>query len=318
VIRWSDPRRDVDLPAPLHDHAVEREPIEAGASTANLQRLVLPDGRKLVVKHVDPSSDWMMQATHDTGRAAELWVDGVMDRLPPVIDPALVRIEDGWWLYMEEVQFHPAGTRFSRADVWRLLDALSRMHETYWEEDIPGLCSLHDLLLLTAPRTVSQYDNAFASFVHRGWETFAEVVPRELGAAVFALLEDPTPLVRELESHGTTLVHSDPHFGNAVLLPDRLVLVDWTLASRAPPAIDFVWFLDQSSRLIDATMEEIVDDFLRAERGRVREQMLDAACLAELVVAGWQVRHWIDRPERPVHEARLGHFVERARRALSA
>jgi hypothetical protein len=316
MIRWSHSERDVDLPAPLREHAVACEPIAAGASTALLERLVLPGGRRLVCKHVTADLDWMMRATHDTGRAAELWVSGAMDRLPKTIDPALVRIEDGWWLYMDEVQFHPAGTRFTRADVRRVLDALAAMHEEFWEEQVPGLCSLHDLLSLAAPRTVAQYEGWFADFVQAGWETFAEVAPRDVADAVLALLDDPTPLVRKLESHGTTLVHSDPHFGNAVLLPDRLVLIDWTLAAQAPPAIDFVWFLDQSSTLIDATVDDVVEDFLLAERGRVTEAMLDHACLAELVVAGWQVRHWVDREDRPVQEASLERFVARARRAI--
>jgi thiamine kinase-like enzyme len=182
---------------------------------------------------------------------------------------------------------------------------------------VPGLCKLHDLLMLTAPKTVAQYDNEFAAFVQGGWEVFADIVPRELADAVLALLDDPTPLVRELESQGTTLVHSDPHFGNAALMPDRLVLLDWTLAAQAPPAIDFVWFFDQSFKLLDATMEEVVDEFVRAERGRVRAEMLDHACLAELVISGWQVRHWIDRDDRPEREANLNQFVSRAVRASS-
>jgi hypothetical protein len=52
VIRWSHAERDSDLPAPLRDHAVSREPVAAGASTALLERLVLSDGRRLVSKHI--------------------------------------------------------------------------------------------------------------------------------------------------------------------------------------------------------------------------------------------------------------------------
>jgi hypothetical protein len=128
MIRWSHPQRDPDLSAPLRDHAVSHEPIQAGASTALLERLVLPDGRRLVSKHVTPELDWMMRATNDTGRAAELWVSGAMDRLPPVVDPALVRIEDGWYLYMDEVEFHRRGTRFSPDEISRVLGALAARH----------------------------------------------------------------------------------------------------------------------------------------------------------------------------------------------
>lgn len=322
MIRWSHPGRDVDLPAPLHEHALTHTPVRADASTAMLRRLELPDGRSVVAKHVAPELDWMMRATHDAGRAAELWVSGVMDRCPPTIDPALVRIEDdggdGWWLYMEEVAFPRRGTRFARTDVARLLDYLGSLHSTYRGEDVPGLCSLHDLLGLVAPRTIETVgeNTAFLHAVRRGWEIFAELAPADVVEAVFRLLEDPAPLVRALEEQGTTLVHADVHFGNAVLLDDRLVLLDWTLACAAPASVELVWFLDQSFGLLDATHDEVVAEFLRAEQGHVASEMLELASLAELLNAGWQCVHWIDDRDRAPHEANLDWFVTRARRAI--
>jgi hypothetical protein len=316
VIRWSHPERDSDLPAPLREHAVTREPIQAGASTAALERLVLPGGRRLISKHLTPELDWMMRATNDSGRAAELWVSGAMDRLPSAIDPALVRIEDGWYLYMEEVVFARRGTRFAPEQIERVLSALAEMHAVYWEEPPGGLCSLGDLLTLLAPERVAAADPGFSDFVRGGWELFREHVPPDLADAVFSLLADPSTLVAELEQHGMTLLHSDPHFGNAALLPDRLVLIDWSLAAAGPPAIDFVWFLDQSFAMLDASHDEAVELFLRAENGRVQDVMLDAACLAQLVNTGWQVRHWRDGDNAAAHQANLDWFASRALRAL--
>ena len=319
MIRWSHPDRDLSVAAPLRDHAVRREPIAAGASTAALERLTMPDGRVLIAKHVLPELDWMMRATHDTGRAARLWIDGTMRRCPREIDPALVRIEEaerGFLLYMEPVAFHPRGTRFSRGDAGRVLAALAALHAEFWDEDVPGLCTLHDLLALLAPRTIADYDRDFLAFVRGGWERFADLAPADIADVVFALLDDPTPLVRELTAGGTTLLHSDVHFGNAALEPDRLVLIDWTLASQGPPAIDFVWFLDQSSQLIDATHDELVADFVRCERGRASEEDVDRGCLSQLLLSGWQCRRWLDTPERAVQQANFDWFVARARRAL--
>lgn len=324
MIRWSHPARDVPLPAPLHAHAVERSPLTASASTAELERLVLPGGRTLVSKRFSPAVDWMMRMTHDSGRAAELWVDGVMDRCPPDVDPALVRIEDedgdAWRLYMDEVSFHPAGTRFSPADIRLLLQRLAALHETFWGERVDGLCSLHDLLSLLAPKTIeAAADNvAFLEAVRRGWEIFAELAPADVADVVLRLLDDPSPLVRELEAQGTTLIHSDVHFGNAVLLPDRLVLVDWALACQAPPTVELTWFLDQSFAFLDATHDEVVDAFVAAERGRVTPSMLDVACLGELLNAGWQCIHWVDRDPDGLHRASFDWFVARARRGTSA
>ena len=320
MIRWSQPQRDVDLPAPLVESAVRREHIAAGASTAMLERLELPDGRRLVAKHVTPDLDWMMRATNDRGRAALLWVGGTMERCPPQIDPALVRIEDdggeGWWLYMEEVQFHRRGTRFTREDARRFLSALAALHAEFWGEQVVELCTLSDLLRLLGPETLQQFDNDFLAFVRGGWERFREIAPPDVRDAVLALLDDPAPLVRDLERGGTTFLHADPHFGNAMLEPDRLVLIDWTLATQGPPAVDFVWFLDQSFQLIDATHDEIVDDFVRAEDGRVSQADVDLACLSELLSAGWQCRHWLESEEHEAQQASFDWFVARARRSL--
>jgi Phosphotransferase enzyme family len=320
VIAWSHPQRDLDLPAPLIEHAVAREHIAAGVSTAMLERLQMPDGRTLVAKHVTAELDWMMRATHDAGRAALLWVNGTMARCPTLIDPALVRIEDdggeGWRLYMQEIRFHPRGIRFAHGDAQRVLEALAALHEEFWDEQVPGLCTLDDLLTLLALKTLQDHDTAFLRLVRAGWTTFAELAPADVADAVFALLDDPSPLVRDLERGGTTLLHSDVHFGNAVLEPDRLVLVDWTLAAQGPPGVDFAWFLDQSFQLFDVSHDELVAEFLRAERGRVTDRDVDVACLSQLLSAGWQCREWIDAPNREQQQANLDWFVARARRAL--
>jgi hypothetical protein len=321
MIRWSHPQRDVALPAPLREQAVERESIQAGASTANLERLTLPDGARVVAKHVSARRDWMMRATGDTGRAAELWVGGAMRRCPATIDPALVRIEDdgegGWFLYMQEVPFHRRDVRFQADDVARLLGALADLHTAFWGDPPPGLCSLSDLFTILRPDRIVGADPAFAALVRGGWERFAEVAPVDVAEAVTALLAEPAPVVAALERHGTTLLHADVHFGNAVLLPDRLVLVDWTLASAGPPAVDFTWFLDQSCSYLDVDHDDAVELFLAAEGGRVDEDLLDIACVGQLLNSGWQVHEWLDaEAARPVQEQNFDWFVKHARRGL--
>ena len=41
------------------------------------------------------------------------------------------------------------------------------------------------------------------------WEAFAEAVDADVAEPVLALLDDPAPLVAELEARGTTLIHAD-------------------------------------------------------------------------------------------------------------
>ena len=325
MIRFSDVTRDVGWPEPLVDHAARREPIENGTSGAVLERLFLPDGRVLVAKYISPRLDWMMRLTRDRGRAAELWTSGTMQRCPPQIDAAIVRIEDdggdGWWIYMDDIAplFAPAGTRFSRAEALRLLEALGALHAEFWLEQVPGLAALEDLLALCSPATArANPESWFHEFVVLpGWEAFAEVAPSDVAEAVFALLDDPAPFAREVERGGTTLTHSDPHFGNAAIAPARIALIDWSLAAQTAPAVDFAWFVDQSQRLVDATHDELAEEFLRIEGDRASPELLDLALLAELGLAGWQVRDWVDARDRDARQAGFDWLVGRARRALA-
>ena len=323
MIRWSHPGLDSTLPAPLVEHAMSREPIDAGASSAMLERLRFADGRTLVAKRIDPALDWMMRATGDTGRAALLWVDGTMNRCPREIDAALVRIEDdgrdGFVLYMRDLRFHPRSVRFDTRDVDRILGALAALHAAFWDEEAPGLCTLADLLTLLSPHRLERIEvPAFREIVGRGWDVFGELAPPDVAAAVFALLADPAPLVERLDATGTTLLHADPHFGNAVLEGDRLVLIDWTLATQGPPAVDFSWFLDHSIHLIDASLDEVAEAFLRAERGRVTRQALDLGLFSELLSSGWECAQWEEDDDPAGRRATFEWLLAAARRALAA
>ena len=87
---------------------VRREPLAAadGRSGSLLERVVLAGGEALVVKHVRAGGDWIMRATHDRGRAAQLWSSGVLARVPEVIDHAVVGAEPvagGWVVVMRDV-----------------------------------------------------------------------------------------------------------------------------------------------------------------------------------------------------------------------
>ena len=63
---------------------VRREPLAVadGRSGSLLERVVLAGGEALVVKHVRDGGDWIMRASHDHGRAAELWSSGCWPGCP--------------------------------------------------------------------------------------------------------------------------------------------------------------------------------------------------------------------------------------------
>ena len=77
-------REGVDVVTSLLADVVAREPLAVadGRSGSLLERVVLAGGETLVVKHVRDGGDWIMRASHDHGRAAELWSSGVLARVP--------------------------------------------------------------------------------------------------------------------------------------------------------------------------------------------------------------------------------------------
>jgi len=162
---WSPPGSAfAEQSGSLVDAATDRAAITGlGASGARLERLTFSDGQQLVLKEISPDWDWMMAATHDTGRAAELWLSGAMGRLPAVIDPAIVRIEQtdgGWRIYMRDVDAHflRRGTVITRTDARRLLDALAAMDAAFWDEVPSGLCTVEDLIGQADLAAVTQRD----------------------------------------------------------------------------------------------------------------------------------------------------------------
>src|SRR5262245_32583528 len=41
--------------------------------------------RRYLIKRSSPACDWIVRATSDSGREALLWVEGILDRLPPEV-----------------------------------------------------------------------------------------------------------------------------------------------------------------------------------------------------------------------------------------
>ena len=75
---------------------VDRAPVnDDGRSGAVLERVVLADGSRVVVKHFDPTVDLVMRLSGDsTGREVELVRRGVLDGLPPTV---LHPVIDAWY-----------------------------------------------------------------------------------------------------------------------------------------------------------------------------------------------------------------------------
>ncbi|MDQ4130121.1 MAG: aminoglycoside phosphotransferase family protein, partial [Actinomycetota bacterium] len=282
------------------DQAVERTPLVAddGKSGSRLERIVFADGGRVVVKTIEPASDWIMRATGDVGRAAMLWTSGLLSEVPAVVDSAVLDAVPGngggWLLVMRDVSdlLVPPHGRLSRADSRRILDAAAALHTRFPANavNLPWLCPLTARYATLSPATShreEQGSDAVPKMLSRGWQRFAEVAPADVATAVLAILEDPARLAAQLERFPMTLIHGDLKLGNLGLARDRVVMLDWAVAGLAPPAVEVAWYLAVNWSRIDATREQVLEDFRAAETRHHDEEALRLALLGGLVQLGW-------------------------------
>ena len=141
-----------------------------------------------------------------------------------------------------------------------------------------------------------------------------------MGGAVLELSAGPERLAAALERRGTTLIHGDLRDENIGLPPGRLVLLDWGLATRGHPAVDLGWYMVHDVWRIEATHDEVVEDFRRALGERDDPQALDLGLVAGLVMYGWIFGHsavvHTDPAEREWARQELDWWVPRVRLAL--
>ena len=78
------------------DTALNRVPVnDDGRSGATLERVLLVDGSRVVVKRFDPTVDLVMRLSGDAcGREVDFFRRGTLDRLPATVLHAVL---DGWY-----------------------------------------------------------------------------------------------------------------------------------------------------------------------------------------------------------------------------
>jgi hypothetical protein len=304
-------------------------PVADGRSGSTLERVTLADGRVVVVKRVAPAWDWIMRATHDRGRIAELWSSGLLARVPAEIEHGVLGVEadgESWLVVMHDLAatLLPDGARLSRARHRRVLHAAAALHAAFWSAPRePALCSLADRYSFLSLDTARRDQGPLAGAILRGWERFAELAPADVGEAVLALAQQPEPLVTALQRFPATLVHGDLKLGNVGFAPGRVVLVDWgTQTGWAPPAVEWAWYLAINASRIDAGRDELLADARAAAGERHDEGALRLALLGGLVQLGWdkalQASEHPDAAVRAREADDLAWWVRHARSALEA
>jgi hypothetical protein len=154
------------------------------------------------------------------------------------------------------VGWHPGAWRFTEDDERVLLAALARLHVHYWD----GRNGLARLPLASANGATAAIaepvafaagrSDASADWVPRCVEDFTPLkmlVPRFLemldpvDADFFILLASDRSWHRGLDEATPTLNHGDLRRANIALAGEKVRLIDWEFASRAPAACDLQW-----------------------------------------------------------------------------
>jgi hypothetical protein len=306
-----------------------REPlVSTGWSGNRLERLRTVDGRALIAKRVDPSADWIGRNSRDRGREGLLYAEGLFERMSG-IDPAVVACEpDGehaWWVVTRDVsdRLLDAESSIPREQNRLVMRAANSMWEEFWGERHEFLCDLGSRITIAGPTVAERERNAMDLLPKQfeaGWEALAEAIDDDVTEPIRALLEDPSPLVSELESCGSTLLHGDLRDEQIGFGDDTLIALDWGLATQGHPVVDLAWYMVHDVWRIDATHDEVVEDFRRARGDHDDSRALALLGLLGLLTYGWifgiaAVIH-TDPAERQWARRELAWWVPRARHSL--
>jgi hypothetical protein len=285
-------------------------------------------GNRYIVKRMSPTWDVIMRITGDSvNRERLLWQYGVFDRLPPEIYHPIVACaadDDGWAILMRDVSetlmpddgwWNDSVNEVSNRTLYCMVDGLAALHARFWNEPsldamASGLCTPATRYVTFSTHNVRREDASvydFIGIVRQGWDVLDELVAPDVAGAVRDLLRDPVPLCAALARFPSTLVHGDPRCPNIGVTSDpapRLVLLDWHMVGREPPAVDLTWFLTWFSRFLPCTKEEAIAMYRDALAYRLGDGVdhrwwqpqLELAMLGQYLRMGWFWLYWLTHP----------------------
>ena len=307
-----------------------RRSTPAGWSGSRLESALLEDGRRLILKRIVPGGDWLARHTGDEGREGILFSDGAMGRFPGGLDPATraAELHEGaWWVAMDDVSDSLFGTAgpISREQSAQVLKAMAGVWHEFWGEEVAPASSFFDRVIVCGPgMSEAERDGVdlLPKQLETTWEAFSDAVEGDVGEAVLRIARDPARFVAEFERCGTTLIHGDLRDEQLGIDGDRVIAIDWGLASNAHPALELAWYMMHCRWRIEASHEQIVEDFRQAMGERDDPVALELGMISGLLQYGWILGNSAQIHPDPAEQAwareEIAWWVPRVREALEA
>jgi Ser/Thr protein kinase RdoA (MazF antagonist) len=181
------------------------------------------------------------------------------------------------------------------------------MHAAFAGERIAGLCSVVDWMTFLSPPVMTAWRgdaSGLPDWALQGWDAFFTAAPHDVADAVAAIHARPAPLGLALDACELTLVHGDLCPGNVGLARDRVVVLDWALATQGPAALDVAAFL----AMVSWRAGTPPDAFLAEAQAAAGEEWdacaLELALLAAFVAYGWLHADRLLRRDDPAQRER--------------
>jgi hypothetical protein len=204
-----------------------------------------------------------------------------------------------------------------------LMKRTAALHRAYLGATPRDVVPLQQALGLFAPanaRPLAEQGIELMQLVLRGWELFADEVPADVADAVFALLDDVTPLQRALEKGPVTMTHGDLATVNMAIEGDTLVLIDWAMPTAAPGSLDVARFIAGCASVVELSREELLATYRDAAGPAYDERCAGLSLLAATMWLGWnKALDAVEHPDvatRARERADLDWWVGRARATL--
>ena len=300
------------------------EPMDKHADSLSgspFERGVIGD-ETFVVKHISRDLDWLMRVLGDGAggtrpRALIVWQEGLLDALPPEIDPVIVGMAyDPGSGHLAQVMrdvgaaLVPPDGPVPLAQHRGFLDHMAALHAAFWGfTDAYGLTTTRERYEFAGLANAEREGGVgIPGLFAGGWAAVGALAPAAARVAL-ALTADAGPLHAAMAVGPRTFVHGDWKFGNLGSRPDgRTVLLDWGWPGQAPPVVDLAWYLAVNCDRLPESKEDTISAY-RAElerrgvdTGGWWDRQLELALLGVFLQMGWskagdpaELAWWTDR-----------------------